>query len=190
VNIGRHLESCAACRSLLATAQTGGAAIGTAATSAPTREALEVVATLPASTGAEGSAPTLAAVSGTMATAVPAGTALPRRPLPPVSRDHYDIGPTIARGGMGRIVAATDRRLDRPLAIKELLVDTPISARGLNVKRASRRGCSIHRSSTSRLVYGQGESGQRPTEATSRSSSTSCSAIYSRTTPSGRTTSG
>ena len=34
---------------------------------------------------------------------------------------RYELGEQIARGGMGRIVAATDRQFDRPVAIKELL---------------------------------------------------------------------
>ncbi|MGE0871729.1 MAG: protein kinase [Kofleriaceae bacterium] len=42
---------------------------------------------------------------------------------PRVDPNHYAIGETIASGGMGRILAATDLRLDRPIAIKELLVD-------------------------------------------------------------------
>jgi tetratricopeptide (TPR) repeat protein len=43
----------------------------------------------------------------------------------PVDRGHYIIGDQIARGGMGRIIAAHDRRLDRPVAIKELIVQDP-----------------------------------------------------------------
>src|SRR5262245_11053665 len=54
---------------------------------------------------------------------VPAAGTIARRPLSPVDPAHYDIGDTIASGGMGRILAATDRRLDRPIAIKELIVD-------------------------------------------------------------------
>jgi eukaryotic-like serine/threonine-protein kinase len=38
-----------------------------------------------------------------------------------VDRTHYVIGRPIARGGMGRISAARDRRLDRDVAIKEVL---------------------------------------------------------------------
>jgi serine/threonine protein kinase len=38
-----------------------------------------------------------------------------------VSREHYVFGGEIARGGMGRILRARDRRMGRPLAIKELL---------------------------------------------------------------------
>jgi len=37
---------------------------------------------------------------------------------------HYVIGPELARGGMGRIHAARDRRLGRDVAIKELLVES------------------------------------------------------------------
>ena len=39
-----------------------------------------------------------------------------------IDSDHYVVGREIARGGMGRIRAARDRRLGRPVAIKELLV--------------------------------------------------------------------
>jgi eukaryotic-like serine/threonine-protein kinase len=44
--------------------------------------------------------------------------------LLPIDRRHYVVGEEIARGGMGRILAARDRRLGRPVAIKELLVDS------------------------------------------------------------------
>jgi WD40 repeat protein/serine/threonine protein kinase len=43
--------------------------------------------------------------------------------LPSVSRTNYDIGGEIARGGLGRIMEARDRRLDRVVAIKELMLD-------------------------------------------------------------------
>ncbi|HEY1811345.1 MAG TPA: tetratricopeptide repeat protein [Kofleriaceae bacterium] len=42
-------------------------------------------------------------------------------PLPEVSAALYETGGEIARGGMGRIVAAEDRRLGRKVALKELL---------------------------------------------------------------------
>ena len=45
--------------------------------------------------------------------------------LSPVDADHYVLGDEIARGGMGRIVHARDRRLGRPVAIKELLHADP-----------------------------------------------------------------
>ena len=42
-------------------------------------------------------------------------------PLPEVSHALYRTSDEIARGGMGRIVAAEDQRLHRPVALKELL---------------------------------------------------------------------
>ena len=43
--------------------------------------------------------------------------------------ERYELGPEIARGGMGRIVAARDRRLDRPVALKLALSSDPSLAR-------------------------------------------------------------
>jgi WD40 repeat protein/serine/threonine protein kinase len=42
--------------------------------------------------------------------------------LPRVPRDAYAVGNQVARGGIGRVMRARDQRLDRPVAIKELLV--------------------------------------------------------------------
>ncbi len=42
-----------------------------------------------------------------------------------IDRQHYVVGDEIARGGMGRILVARDRRLGRQVAIKELLIDSP-----------------------------------------------------------------
>jgi serine/threonine protein kinase len=41
-----------------------------------------------------------------------------------VDRSHYEIDAELARGGMGRILHAVDRRHGRMVAIKELLTDT------------------------------------------------------------------
>jgi WD40 repeat protein len=43
--------------------------------------------------------------------------------LPAVDRAHYQVGAELARGGMGRIMVARDRRMQRPVALKELLAD-------------------------------------------------------------------
>ena len=42
--------------------------------------------------------------------------------LPIVQRDVYSVGPELARGGMGKILAGRDRRIGRPVALKQLLV--------------------------------------------------------------------
>ena len=61
--------------------------------------------------------PTLAAGSG-----VRSPTGLPDyADLVPIDPDHYVVGQELARGGMGRIRVARDRRLGRTVALKELL---------------------------------------------------------------------
>src|SRR5262245_57485318 len=45
--------------------------------------------------------------------------------LPVVDPKHYEREDEIARGGIGRIVAAIDRRLGRRVALKELLTPAP-----------------------------------------------------------------
>ncbi len=62
---------------------------------------------------------TAASVAHEATVAAPIEGGLP--PLPEVSAQHYDPGKEIARGGMGKIVAAEDLRLGRPVAIKQLL---------------------------------------------------------------------
>ncbi|HET9990613.1 MAG TPA: hypothetical protein VFQ65_18920, partial [Kofleriaceae bacterium] len=70
--------------------------------------------------GAAKPAPPLANELSSDATmAAPVTGELP--PLPEVSRALYETADEIARGGMGRIVAAEDLRLGRPVALKELL---------------------------------------------------------------------
>jgi WD40 repeat protein len=49
----------------------------------------------------------------------PAGPA--SRKLGRVPWDAYELGEELGRGGLGRVVRAVDRRLERPVAIKELL---------------------------------------------------------------------
>ncbi|MCA9553500.1 MAG: protein kinase [Myxococcales bacterium] len=42
--------------------------------------------------------------------------------FPLVPREHYQMGPEFARGGLGRILEGYDRRLRRTVAVKELLL--------------------------------------------------------------------
>lgn len=60
------------------------------------------------------------------------------RGLPIIDPGVYEWGPTIGRGGMGRVVAARDRRLGRRVAIKELLFDH-MAARFENEARITAR---------------------------------------------------
>lgn len=56
-------------------------------------------------------------------TAVGSEPAAPRIALPAIDVAHYAIGDVISAGGMGQIRLAQDRRLDRRVAIKEVLDD-------------------------------------------------------------------
>ncbi|MBT8494094.1 MAG: serine/threonine protein kinase, partial [Deltaproteobacteria bacterium] len=47
--------------------------------------------------------------------------------LPLADPGHYDLRHEVARGGLGRIVAAYDTRLEREVALKELMVRHPVS---------------------------------------------------------------
>ena len=55
------------------------------------------------------------------AAASAAASATPIAELPSVPREAYAVGEEVAQGGIGRVLRARDRRLDRPVAIKELL---------------------------------------------------------------------
>ncbi len=91
----------------------------------------------PADLAGLGSAPTAAPDDSSSAGTGPQRTPAPRgstaKPdhdeLVAVDPAHYVMGFEIARGGMGRIVAARDRRLRRPVAVKELLPGTGGDAR-------------------------------------------------------------
>ena len=66
----------------------------------------------------------------------PAGEAPDHAELPLVEPAAYALGPEVARGGMGRVIAARDLRVGRPVAVKELLVQTP--ARAARFEREAR----------------------------------------------------
>lgn len=72
-------------------------------------------------------------VAPTVAVGVAAGD--PAR-LAEVSPTHYRLEGEVARGGMGRILLARDRRLDRMVALKELHADAGPGARGRFVREA------------------------------------------------------
>src|SRR5688572_26659571 len=60
--------------------------------------------------------------------------------LPIVDPDVYVAGREVARGGMGRILAAHDRRLGRDVALKQLLASDPaLAARFLREVRITAR---------------------------------------------------
>jgi tetratricopeptide (TPR) repeat protein len=88
------------------------------------------VATNPTMTADAGTAATLdsgagsSSEHGAAATPSPSGAAADYDGLVAIEARHYVRGAQIARGGMGRIVAARDRRLGRTVAIKELIAPT------------------------------------------------------------------
>jgi WD40 repeat protein len=69
------------------------------------------------------------------------GSDVPRpTELPVVATDHFRIDGERARGGLGRVLTAYDRRLDRTVAIKELLkADETLEARFLREARLTAR---------------------------------------------------
>ncbi|MCC6999275.1 MAG: protein kinase [Deltaproteobacteria bacterium] len=83
--------------------------------------------TLPpaAADGDDTLAPTSAQAAATPPPVVRMGPRPDYPELPVVPREHYTVERELARGGMGRISAARDRRLGRAVALKEVLVDEP-----------------------------------------------------------------
>jgi serine/threonine protein kinase len=45
--------------------------------------------------------------------------------LPRIDRGNYEFGDEVGRGGQGRIISARDRRLNRDIALKELIDQDP-----------------------------------------------------------------
>ena len=68
--------------------------------------------------------PTGDTVSSGGATGAPTGTAKSPE-MPTIDPDLYVRSVEVARGGMGRIVAARDRRMARAVALKELISPDP-----------------------------------------------------------------
>jgi serine/threonine protein kinase len=79
----------------------------------------------------------------------PTGEAAAIDDLPLTDPALYVSEREVARGGMGRIIAAHDRILGRPVALKELLHADPSTRRGSAARRSSPRACSTRRSSRS-----------------------------------------
>ena len=74
--------------------------------------------------------PTLAKVDLAGQTVPSASSSADLAVLPRVARENYVVEGEFARGGMGRILSARDRRLGRAVALKELKADaTPEAAR-------------------------------------------------------------
>ncbi len=59
--------------------------------------------------------------------------------LPFVGREHYAVEGEFARGGMGRILLARDRRLGRTVALKELQAAAAPDAATLRARGARHR---------------------------------------------------
>ncbi|HVV83917.1 MAG TPA: protein kinase, partial [Kofleriaceae bacterium] len=89
----------------------------------PSVERAAVTPPPPTRTGAAGASPT---DSG--AVTLPASSLPDDDPLPFVDPGQYVADHEVARGGMGRIIAAHDRVLGRPVALKELLHPDPAQA--------------------------------------------------------------
>jgi tetratricopeptide (TPR) repeat protein/tRNA A-37 threonylcarbamoyl transferase component Bud32 len=66
--------------------------------------------------------------AGATIDATHSGAAIAITPLPLVDSGMYVAEREVARGGMGRIIAARDTRLHRPVALKELLAQGPEQA--------------------------------------------------------------
>jgi len=66
-----------------------------------------------------------ASPSGTLTDPAQAGREVEAPASEPPDSDAYELDGELARGGMGRIWRARDRRLDRPVAVKQLLRVTP-----------------------------------------------------------------
>ena len=77
---------------------------------------------------------------------MPEPTAAPKRPdyasLELISPDHYVLDELLARGGMGRVTRARDRRLGRDVAIKSLVRHSPELA--MRLEREARITARLH----------------------------------------------
>jgi tetratricopeptide (TPR) repeat protein len=117
-----HLDDCVMCRHLLLVLARGSTPPTKRAELAATMFALKAVREQPA----DAAAATLPIRAPRDVEPIARGPLIQADygDLLEVDRRHFVVGQEIARGGMGRIIAARDRRLGRPVAIKELLVDS------------------------------------------------------------------
>jgi serine/threonine protein kinase len=96
--------------------------------------------TLPASEPSAGSSPPVV---------IRAGAGDDYSQLIGIDPKHYVVGAELARGGMGRILQARDRRLGRPVAIKELLHESSDSRARFEREARITGASSTRRSSAS-----------------------------------------
>jgi anti-sigma factor RsiW len=107
-----HVEACDRCQLEIAAAVRGRREAGSEPTLAEGSARIAIAATTPLT------------VAAPKPSAVPAPRKADYDELVTVDPEHYVVAGELARGGMGRIMIARDRRLGRQVAIKELLTES------------------------------------------------------------------